>query len=122
MSTTYNANELFKALPAAVKEKIFDIAAGKLVYFPAASQKEPVDRVTVCEGYAKGKSFGEVADQFRISRARAWQIVKQERAVYSKDRSRFWQERGLSLRQIARLFKKSHVAIRGIDMYSQKHI
>ena len=58
-----------------MKEKVFEIAAGKLVYFPSKNQKEPVDKARIYEQYARGVSFGDIAEQSGISRARAGRLA-----------------------------------------------
>jgi len=63
--------------------------------------------------YAQSKkSYGQIGDEFGVSKVRIFQIVSKERKRFSKERVEYWKNRGLSLREIARLFKKSHETVR----------
>lgn len=112
MGRLHKASEVFNDLPAGIKEKVFQLGAGKLVYFPSTDPRKPVDKVAVCIRYGEGLSFTKVGEEFGVSRERAYRIVAEERGVYSKGRAKLWRERGMSLRAIGRLFKKSHEAMR----------
>ncbi len=114
MAKFYRADEVFKSLPDETKENVFQMAAGKLVYFPSANRRQPVDRIAVCRRYAEGVSFGGVGEEFGVSRERAYTIVAEERAAYSKASVRLRRQRGMSLRGIARLYRKSHEAVRDV--------
>lgn len=111
MSRSCRASEVFKELPNEIKEQVFQMGARKLVYFPTGDPRKPVEKTAVCKRYAEGLSFAKAGSEFSISRERAFKIVAEERAVFSKDRTRYCRDRGLSLRQITRLFKKSHEVV-----------
>lgn len=115
MNKFFRADELFKDLPNDMKLRIFEIAKGKMVYFPKnADKKQLTDKKEMLIRYAadKKRSYSEVGKEFNISKMRVCQIVNQEREKFSKERVRYWKRRGLSLREIARLFKKSHERVR----------
>ncbi|MGB3341277.1 MAG: hypothetical protein WBB37_07345 [bacterium] len=114
MKNFYQAEEIFKDLSDNLKTKIFDIAAGKLVYFPKNHNKKRIinpDEVLIQYAQSK-KSYRQIGDDLGVSKVRIFQIVKQERTNLSKGRVKYWEEQGLSLREIARLYKKSHEAVR----------
>lgn len=113
MSKFFKAEEVFKELPEDVKKKVFKIAEGKVVYFPKQNNnRKNVDRLEICENYARGDSYSKIGDGLGLSKMRICQIVNQERQNFSKERVEHWKNRGLSLREIARLFKKSHETVR----------
>jgi len=113
MSNFFKAEEVFKELPEDVKKEVFKIAEGKVVYFPKQNNnRKNVDRLEICENYACGDSYSKIGDQLGLSKMRICQIVNQERQGYSKKRIEYWKKQGLSLREIARLYKRSHENIR----------
>lgn len=65
--------------------------------------------------YAKSKkSYSQIGEEIGVSKVRIFQIIDQEREKFSKEKAEYWKNRGLSLREIARLFKKSHERVRQI--------
>ena len=63
--------------------------------------------------YPKSKRlYSQIGDDLGVSKVRIFQIVDQERKIFSKERVEYWKKQGLSLREIARLFKKSHERVR----------
>jgi DNA-binding CsgD family transcriptional regulator len=63
--------------------------------------------------YAKSKkSYSQIGDDLGVSKVRIFQIIDQERKRFSKERVEYWKNQGLSLREIARLFKKAHERVR----------
>lgn len=114
MAKYHRAEDVFKDLPKHIKLKIFDVAAGMLVYFPKNhSRKRILNPEDVLIRYAKSKkSYSQIGDELGVSKVRIYQIVKQERARFSKEKVDYWKKRGLSLRKIARLYRKSHEAVR----------
>lgn len=113
MSKFIKAEEVFKDLPYNTKDKLFKLAAGKVVYFPKNQNKMPMDHEQICIKYANPKrTYDDIADEYGLSKMRICQIIKEERARYSEERVKFWKSQGISLRGIAKLFKKSHEAVR----------
>ncbi len=107
------AEEVFKDLPQEIRDQIFKIAAGMTVYFPVDQNRVSVDREQICIKYAAPKrSYEDVGQEYGLSKMRICQIIKEERTRYSDERIKFWKDQGMSLRGIAKLFKKSHEAIR----------
>ena len=104
-------------MPVSIKSKIFAMAEGKLVYFPKnQNKKQRVNQEEVLMRYAQSKkSYGQLGDELGVSKVRVFQIVSQERKKLSKERVKYWKNRGLSLREVARLFKKSHERVRQRD-------
>lgn len=116
MKNFFRAEELFKDFPDDVKSKIFEAAQGKLVYFPKNQNKKQIqDQKEVLMKYAQlKKSYSQIGDEYGVSKVRIFQIINQERKQFSKKRVEYWKNKGLSLREIARLFKKSHERMRQI--------
>ncbi len=113
MAKFIKAEEIFKDLPEETRDQIFKIAAGKLVYFPANQEKMVIDRDQVCIKYAAAKrSYEDIGEEYGLSKMRICQIIKEERARYSDERIKYWKGQGMSLRGIAKLYKKSHEAVR----------
>lgn len=114
MKNSYRAEDVFREFPKDLKTKIFDTAAGKLVYFPKKNiKKAPIDSEIVLIQYAKNnKSYSQIGNKLNVSKVRICQIINRERKNFSKDRVEYWLKQDLSLREIARLFKKSHETVR----------
>ena len=113
MKKFWKAEEIFKNFPDDQKSKIFTAAEGKLIYFPknkAKNQSINIDQVEI--EYSKGKSYKKIAEALGMNAMRICRIIGQERIKFSKERIEYWKQQGLSLREIARLYKKSHEAIR----------
>jgi Mor family transcriptional regulator len=112
VKNSYRAEDIFRDFPNDLKSKIFAVAAGKLIYFPKIkSNQRRLDQEKVLIKYASGKnSYGELGEELGVSKVRICQIVNQERTQFS--RVEHWKNKGLSLREIARLYKKSHEKIR----------
>jgi len=107
------AEEVFKDLPEETRDQIFKIAAGMTVYFPVDQNRVSIDREQICIKYASPKrSYEEIGQEYGLSKMRICQIIKEERSRYSEERVKFWRDQGMSLRGIAKLFKKSHEAVR----------
>lgn len=107
------AEEVFKDLPQETRDQIFKIAAGLMVYFPVDQNKVTIDREQICIKYAASKrSYEDIGQEYGLSKMRICQIIKEERARYSEERIKFWKEQGMSLRGIAKLYKRSHEAVR----------
>ena len=109
MKNFIRAEEIFKNLPEDIKSKIFEVAQGKLVYFPKIqNNKRFHNKEEVLIKYAKSKkSYSQIGEELGVSKVRIFQIIDQERKKFSKERVKQWKDQGLSLREIARLFKKS---------------
>ena len=116
MKNFFRAEDVFRDFPNNLKSKIFAAAEGKLVYFPKnKNKKQIIDREEVLIKYAKSKkSYSQIGDDLSVSKVRIFQIVNQERRKFSKKRIEYWKKQGLSLREIARLFKKSHETVRQV--------
>lgn len=115
MAKFIKAEVIFKDLPQEIQNQIFTIAAGKLVYFPVIQDKMTIDRDQICIKYAAAKrSYENIAQEYSLSKMRICQIIQEERARYSDERIEYWKGQGMSLRGIAKLFKKSHETIRGV--------
>jgi len=116
MKNFIRAEDVFKDFSDDIKSKIFAVAQGKLVYFPKIQNKRQFNnKEEVLIKYAKSKkSYSQIGEELGVSKVRIFQIIDQERKKFSKERVEYWQERGLSLRETARLFKKSHERIRQI--------
>ncbi len=116
MKNFYRAGDVFKDFSDDIKNKIFEAAAGKLVYFPKIQNKKRFNnKEEVLIKYAQSKkSYSQIGDELGVSKVRIFQIIDQERKQFSKERVEYWKSRGLSLREIARLFKKSHERMRQI--------
>ena len=113
MGKFVKADEVFKDLPDNTKDEIFKLAAGKVVYFPKNQGKTPLDHEQICIKYANLKrTYEDIAEENGLSKMRICQIIKEERGRYSEERIKFWKNQGMSLRGIAKLFKKSHEAVR----------
>jgi len=85
------------------------------MYFPKnQNKKQVVDQEEVLMIYAQDseKSYSQIGDELGVSKVRIFQIINQERKRFSKERVEYWKEQGLSLREIARLYKKSHERMR----------
>jgi hypothetical protein len=84
-------------------DKIFLIAAGRLIDFshPRPLQK-PITPFLI--QYARGEKF---KNDLPISVRRFYQILAAERKSLCQERILYWQEQGLLIRHIARLFKIS---------------
>lgn len=101
------AEDVFKDLPQETRAQIFMIAAGLTVYFPVDQNRVSVDREQICIKYASPKrSYEDIGQEYGLSKMRICQIIKEERARYSDERIKFWKDQGISLRGIAKLFKK----------------
>lgn len=115
MKNSYRAEDVFKDSPTNLKSKIFAVAEGKLVYFPKnQNKKQKIDQREVLIRYAQNnkKSYSQLGDELGVSKVRVFQIVSQERKRFSKERIKYWKTQGLSLREIAKLYKKSHERVR----------
>ena len=114
MKNFSRADDVFKDFPDDVKSKIFAVAEGKLVYFPKNQNKKQIqDQKEVLIRYAQSKkSYSQIGDEYGVSKVRIFQIINQERKQFSRERVEYWKNRGLSLREIARLFRKSHERVR----------
>ena len=113
MAKIRKAEEVFKDLPEETRDQIFKIAAGMTVYFPVDQNKVSVDREQICIKYASPKrSYEDIGQEYGLSKMRICQIIKEERAQYSDERIKYWRSQGMSLRGIAKLYKKSHEAAR----------
>lgn len=105
--------------------RIFRAADGKTVCFPVpetrkkALSDEQVEDFLV--GYARGKAVDELAGRFGISRRRGFQVLQEER-VRGVEGSRVqgWKGKGLSWREIGRLYKRSHEWARGMAEESRQ--
>lgn len=115
MKNFIRAEDVFKDFPDEIKSKIFEAAEGKLVYFPKIQNKRQFNKEEVLIKYAKSKkSYNQIGEELGVSKVRIFQIIDQERMLFSKERIEYWKKQGLSLREIARLFKKSHETIRNV--------
>jgi len=115
MKNFYRAKDVFKDFPDGLKSKIFAAAEGKLVYFPKKqNKKQIINQEEMLMKYAQNgkKSYSQIGDELGVSKVRVFQIVNQERKRFSRERVEYWRRRGLSLRGIAKVFKKSHEAMR----------
>ena len=113
MKNFIRAEDIFKDFPDDVRSRIFEMAQGKLVYFPKIQNKRRYSKEEVLMKYAQSKKpYSQIGDEYNVSKVRIFQIIDQERRKFSEGRIKYWKTRGLSLREIARLFKKSHEAIR----------
>ncbi|MBA7525565.1 hypothetical protein ES705_17717 [subsurface metagenome] len=114
MKNFIRVEEIFKDFPDDFKSKIFAAAQGKLIYFPKIQNKRQFNnKEEVLIIYAKSKkSYSQIGDEFGVSKVRIFQIINQERKRFSREKIEYWKSRGLSLRDVARLFKKSHENIR----------
>lgn len=116
MKYCYKAEEIFKDFPDNIKSKIFAAAEGKLVYFPKNKNKKSLNQEQVLIKYAKSRdSYEKIGSELGVSKVRIFQVIKQERLRLSKERVEYWKDRGLSLREIAKLYKKSHERVRQIQ-------
>lgn len=107
---------MFKKFPNGLRSKIFAAAEGKLVYFPKNKKKTQIqDQQNVLTRYAQSKkSYNQIGDEVGVSKVRIFQIIDHERKSFSRERIIYWKSKGLSLREIARLFKKSHERVRQV--------
>lgn len=113
MKNFIRAEDVFKNLPDEIKSKIFAVAQGKLVYFPKIQNKRKnIDTERVLLDYMRGKNYREIAEESGTNIMRICRIVNAERGRFSKERVNFWKKRGLSLRGIAKLYKKSYERVR----------
>ncbi|HEX7320862.1 MAG TPA: sigma factor-like helix-turn-helix DNA-binding protein [bacterium] len=113
MSKFIKAEEVFKDLSDSTKDMIFKLAAGKVVYFPKNQDKMPLDHDQICIKYANpNRSYEDIGEEYGLSKMRICQIIKEERRRYSEERVKYWKGQGMSLRGIAKLFKRSHEAVR----------
>jgi len=115
MKNFIRAEDVFRDLPEDIKSKIFEVAQGKLVYFPKIQNKrQKIDIEQVLTNYLKGKTYKEIAEDFDINIMRICRIIKDERDKISKERIKFWHDKkGFSYRILEnRLYKKSHELLR----------
>jgi len=116
----FQAEDVFKDFDDEIKEKIFSVASGKMVYFPKNKNRRrisDIEKLVIIKMYAvdNKNSYKKIGDDWDISGMRVCQIVNDERKNFSKERIVWWRDNyGLSLREIARLFKKSYETIRQI--------
>lgn len=113
MKNFFRAKDVFKDFPDDFKSKIFAAAQGKPVYFPKTQNKKRFNKEEVLIKYSQSKkSYSQLGDEYGVSKVRIFQIINQERKRFSKERIEYWKNRRLSLREIAKLFKKSHERVR----------
>lgn len=120
MKNFSRAEDIFKDFPQNIKSEIFAAAAGMLVYFPKnKDERVVINKEQVLIQYAKSKkTYNQIGNKLGVSKVRICQIVGQERIEFSKEKIEYWKRKGLSLRDIARLFKKSHERVR--QMFTHK--
>ena len=94
MKNSYRAEEIFKDLPDDLKSTIFEIAAGKLIYFPKNQTKNRViNPKDVLFKYAKSKkSYSKIGEEVGVTKVRIFQIIKKERGEFSKQRVEYWRK------------------------------
>ena len=97
-------------------ERIGTAAEGKTVAFPKGAGGEgrgTRDEEAMLTEFARGKTGEEVAKAHGMSRRQVFYLLRKERAEGLKgSRVEEWKGRGLSLREIGRLYGKSHEAVR----------
>jgi DNA-directed RNA polymerase sigma subunit (sigma70/sigma32) len=116
MKNSCRAEDIFRDFPSNLKSKIFAATEGKLVYFHKKNNnQQKIDREKALVTYVSSKrSYSELGEELGVSKVRICQIVNQERRKFSRERVEYWENRGLSLREIGRLYKKSHERVRQI--------
>ncbi|GAH64377.1 unnamed protein product, partial [marine sediment metagenome] len=88
MKNFYRAGDVFKDFPDDIKNKIFEVAAGKLVYFSKIQNKKRFNnKEEVLIKYAKSKkSYSKIGEELGVSKVRIFQIIDQERKTFSRER------------------------------------
>jgi hypothetical protein len=98
--------------------RVMAAGAGRTISFRRVQSPESrVQSAEVAERmlteFARGKTADEVAKKNGMSRRQVFYALKRERAEgLNAERLKSWQDRGLSLREIGRLYGKSHEAVR----------
>lgn len=115
------AKQVFNAEAGFTEEEIARInqaGAGKTVAFGRISNSELLisnqrGNEAMLEEFARGKTADELVAGSGMSRRQFFYLLKKERAEGLKgSRVEEWKRRGLSLREIGRLYGMSHEAIR----------
>ena len=115
MKNFIRAEDVFKDLPDEIKSKIFAVAQGKLVYFPKIQNKsQNIDTERVLIDYLKRKTYKEIAEELGTNIMCICRIINKEREMLSAERIKFWRDKGLVYRELSRLYKISHEAIRQV--------
>ena len=115
MKNFTRAEDVFRDLPEDIKSKIFEVAQGKLVYFPKIQNKrQNIDTERVLIDYIKGKTYNEIAEELGTNIMCVCRIIKDERDKISKKRIKYWRDqKGFSFHVLGeRLYKKSHEFLR----------
>lgn len=98
--------------------RIMTAGAGKTISFrrvqsPESRVQSSELRERILTEFARGKTAEEIAGAHGMSRRQVFYLLKKERDEGMKvERLKRWQALGLSLRELGRLFGKSHEAIR----------
>lgn len=115
MKNFIRAEDIFKDLPDEIKSKIFAVAQGMLVYFPKNKNKsQNIETEQVLIDYIKRKTYNEIAKELGTNIMCICRIINKERGMLSADRIKFWRDKGLAYRELSRLYKISHEAIRQV--------
>jgi len=86
------------------------------VYFPKNKEKhQNINAERVLIDYLKGKTYKKIAEEIGTNVMRICRIVKDERGLLSAKRVKFWRDKGLVYRELSRLYKMTHEAIRQIE-------
>ena len=112
MQNFTRAEDVFKDFPDEIKSKIFEAARGKLVYFPKIRDETAINRIKVCQEYANGKTYREISEKENTNKVRIWRIIQEERKKLSRERIMYWQDKGLKLRQLGKLYNISSETVR----------
>lgn len=115
MKNFIRAEDVFRGLPEDIKSKIFEVAQGKLVYFPKIQNKrQKMDTEQVLIDYLKGKTYKGIAEELDTNVMCICRIIKDEREKISRERIKYWHDqKGFSFHVIGeRLYKKSHEFLR----------
>lgn len=92
--------------------KIYRLAAGKTVSFPSdqGGRVDPGEwKERLLEDYGRGMKADELVGKYRCSRRTVFNVLAEERGQgVEGSRVRGWKKRGLSWREIGRIYKRSH--------------
>jgi hypothetical protein len=94
-------------------QRIMAAGAGRTVQFAARERDGQDGREAILLGYARGESADELAARLGCSRRTVFNQLKEERdRGLGQPRLQEWRAKGLSWREVGRLYRVSHEAAR----------
>lgn len=91
MKRFVRAEDVFRDLPEDIKTRIWEMAAGRLVYFPKRrGERTAINKEEVLREYAQGrKSYEKIRSELGVSKVRVCQIINEERRQFSRERTEY---------------------------------